>query len=111
MVLDEIIDVVLREAKKEALPYRRHAVQALGQVAEALQSDTFPAIYEMLQPLFEIKEDEMEEEEEKEEREQKESLDLHEAAVLALGRAFPSDATAQGIVQFNILAECKDNWV
>ncbi|KAK4005791.1 hypothetical protein OUZ56_010915 [Daphnia magna] len=92
---DEIIGVVLREAKKEALPYRRHAIQALGQVAEALQSDIFPAIYEMLQPLFETKEDEMEEEE-KEETAQREMLDLHEAAVLALGRAFSSDATAQG---------------
>lgn len=92
---------MLREAKKEALPYRRHAIQALGQVAEALQSDIFPAIYEMLQPLFETKEDEMEEEE-KEETAQREMLDLHEAAVLALGRAFSSDATAQGMTVTSI---------
>jgi hypothetical protein len=97
--VDEIIGVVLREARKEALPYRRHAVQVMGQVAEAFQSDMFPAIYEMLQPLFETKEDEMEEEEEDDPggRQQIETLELHEAAILALGRAFPSDPSAQGI--------------
>jgi hypothetical protein len=46
--LDQIIGVMLREARKEALPYRRYAVQVMGQVAEAFQSDMFPAIYEML---------------------------------------------------------------
>jgi hypothetical protein len=51
----------------------------------------------MLQPLFETKEDEMEEdEEEQEKRQQLETLELHEAAILALGRAFPSATTAQG---------------
>ena len=90
--------MVLREARKEALPYRRHAVQVMGQVAEAFRSDMFPAIYEMLQPLFETKEDEMEEDEEEQgERQQLETLELHEVAILALGRAFPSDPTAQGL--------------
>jgi hypothetical protein len=98
--IEEIVGVVMREAKKEALPYRRHAVQVMGQVAEAFQSDMFPAIYEMLQPLFQTKEDEMEEdEEEQEKRQQLETLELHEAAILALGRAFPSDSTAQGDIR------------
>ena len=82
------------------MPYRRHAVEIMGQVAEAFQSDMFPAIYEMLQPLFETKEDEMEEDgEEQGERQQLETLGLlHEAAILAVGRAFPSDSTAQGML-------------
>ena len=58
----------------------------MGQVAEAFQSDMFPAIYEMLQPLFETKEDEIEEDEEEQgERQQLETLGLlHEAAILAV---------------------------
>jgi hypothetical protein len=57
----------------------------------------FPAIYEMLQPLFETEEDEMEEDEkEQEKRQQLEALELKEAAILALGRTFQSDSTAQG---------------
>jgi hypothetical protein len=41
----------------------------------------------------------MEEEEEEDQggRQQMETLELHEAAILALGRAFPSDPIAQGI--------------
>ena len=37
--IEEIVGVVMREAKKEALPYRRHAVQVMGQVAEVFQFD------------------------------------------------------------------------
>lgn len=104
LLTDEIIGVVLREARKEALPYRRHAVEVLGQVAEAFQSDLFSAIYEMLEPLFEPKDGEMEEDgEEQEEGQQLQRLELHEAAVMALGRAFPTDPTAQGL-SFIILA-------
>ena len=104
-VRDEIISVVLREARKDALPYRRHAVEVLGQVAEAFQSDLFSSVYEMLQPLFETKEDEMEQddEEEKEEKHQLQTLELHEAAILALGRAFPSDPTAQGDIEILVI--------
>lgn len=97
-VRDEIISVVLREARKEALPYRRHAIEVLGQVAEASQADLFSSVYEMISPLFETKEGEMEQddEEEKEEKHQLQTLELHEAAILALGRAFPSDPAVQG---------------
>jgi hypothetical protein len=37
--IEEIVGVVMRETKKEALPYRRHVVQVMGQVAEAFQFD------------------------------------------------------------------------
>lgn len=101
-VKDEIVSAVLKEAKKEALPYRRHAIQVLGQVAEAFKVDLFSYAYEMINPLFEVKEDQTMEEEDLEDKEQKEqqllTLELHEAAIVALGRAFPSQPESQGTI-------------
>ena len=94
--------VVLREARKEALPYRRHAVEVLGKVADAFDADLFTTVFEMLSPLFAVpeeKEGEMEQDDEddKEEGQQLMMLELHEAAILALGRAFPSNHVTQSI--------------
>ena len=99
LILDEIVSVVLREARKEALPYRRHAVEVLGKVTDAFDADLFAAIFDMLSPLFAPPEGEMEQddEEDKEEGQQLLILELHEAAILALGRAFPSNPITQSI--------------
>ncbi len=102
-VKDEIVNAVLKEAKKEALPYRRHAIQVLGEVADAFKVDLFSSAYEMINPLFEVKEEEAMEEEDLEDKEQKEqqllTLELHEAAIVALGRAFPSQPESQGTIK------------
>jgi len=103
MLIEEIVSVVLREARKEALPYRRHAVEVMGKVADAFKADLFTAVFDMLSPLFAVpeeKEGEMEQvdDEEMEEGQQVMTLELHEAAILALGRAFPSDFASQGII-------------
>ena len=90
--------VVLREARKEALPYRRYAVDVLGRVAEALKVDVFEAAAEMLFPLFQPPpegEEPEEEEEERDEQRQVQLLELHEAAISTLGRTFPSNSQAQ----------------
>ena len=89
--------VVLREARKEALPYRRYAVDVLGRVAEALKVDVFEAAAEMLFPLFQPPPEgqEPEEEEERDEQRQVQLLELHEAAISTLGRTFPSNSQAQ----------------
>lgn len=101
LLLDEIISTILREARKEALPYRRHSVEVLGKVVDSFQVDLFGQVYEMIQPLFQVKEEGEEAmEEDVEDKEQKEqqmlTLELHEAAIMALGRAFPFDPVSQG---------------
>lgn len=93
---DEIITVVLREAKKESLPYRRHAVEVLGRVVDDFQVDLFQPVFEMLQPLFRTSENESDTEDMEEEGHQVNTLEFHEAAVLALGRIFPLNVTTQG---------------
>jgi len=93
---DEIIVVVLREAKKETLPYRRHAVQVLGLVVDDFRVDLFQPVFEMLQPLFQRPgDDDSDAEDMEEEGHQAKTLELHEAAIMALGRAFPLDETTQ----------------
>lgn len=91
----------MREARKEALPYRRHAVEVMGKVADAFKADLFTAVFDMVSPLFAVPEDkgdemEQSDDDELEEGQQVMALELHEAAILALGRAFPSDPVTQG---------------
>ena len=93
---DEIIAVVLREAKKQTLPYRRHAVEVRGRVVDDFQVDLFQPVFEMLEPLFRTDENGSDAEDMEEEGHQIKKLELHEAAVLALGRAFPLNTTTQG---------------
>lgn len=93
---DEIIAVVLRESKKEALFYRRHAVQALGQIVESMHVDLFETTFQMLQPIFLPKESESDDDQdEKEEGQQLLLLELQEAIVISLGRAFPFNPDSQ----------------
>lgn len=86
----------MREARKEALPYRKHAVEVLGVVAESFKVNKFDTVFEMLSPLFRVSEDD--EMEEEEEGQHLLKLELHEAAISALGKAFPADddQTVQG---------------
>lgn len=99
MFADEIMRIVLREARKEALPYRKHAVEVLGVVVESFKVDAFDTVYEMLSPLFKLPEpdEQMEDDaEDQEEGQQVLKLELHEVAISALGKAFPADEAIQG---------------
>ena len=111
MITDEIMAIVLREARKEALPYRKHAVEVLGIVVESFKIDAFDTVYEMLSPLFKLPEpdEQMEEDdEEQEEGQQILKLELHEAAINALGKAFPVDESVQGSL-ITFFFECNTN--
>lgn len=101
--------IVLREARKEALPYRKHSVEVLGIVIESFKVDAFSTMFEMLSPLFQVPgvDENMEQDEEDQEKgQQLLKLELHEAAISALGKAFPHDETVQGTLLLFVFLLC-----
>lgn len=47
-----IVQILYRESKKEALEYRRHALYAFGTILHELNIDKFKEVYEIVQEIW-----------------------------------------------------------
>lgn len=48
----DIVEILHRESKKEALVYRRHALDAFGTVLQKLGIDKFKEVYDIAQEIW-----------------------------------------------------------
>ncbi|KOC60812.1 Proteasome-associated protein ECM29 like protein [Habropoda laboriosa] len=87
-----VVQILQRESKKEALEYRRHALQAFGMVLHELNIDMFKEVYDIAQEIWSTlpKKDESESlvSEEKIKRDN-DVLKLYETVYEILGKAWP----------------------
>lgn len=94
-VINEIIDAVMKECKKEEPIYRTHALKAIGRILEQLEEDRFEQLYNMIWYLIDSKSSTTaaSDEEEKnlllEERNKRAMINLKEAVCLTMGAAWP----------------------
>lgn len=47
-----IVDTVMKECKKENVVYRRHALEALGDILSSLNLDKFEELYNIVQVIL-----------------------------------------------------------
>lgn len=50
--LETIIDAVMKECRKENIVYRRHAIEAIGNILSALDIDKFEELYNIVQDIL-----------------------------------------------------------
>ncbi|CAL7951979.1 unnamed protein product [Xylocopa violacea] len=92
-ICTEIIQILHRESKKEALEYRRHALHAFGTVLHELNIDRFKEVYEIAREIWSTlpKKDENESLPPEERIKRDDAiLKLHETVYGTLGKAWPS---------------------
>ncbi|CAL4121852.1 unnamed protein product, partial [Meganyctiphanes norvegica] len=97
-LLDQVVTVLSREAAKEKMEYKIHAIKALTTVLDTYNIDKFEQVFDICIPyLTPDKDKEKDEDEEVERNKKEESLrwDLNDEMVHSLGRAWPSDQTTQ----------------
>ncbi|CAK9831680.1 Proteasome adapter and scaffold protein ECM29 [Anthophora retusa] len=89
----DIVQILQRESKKEALEYRRHALQAFGMVLHELNIDKFKEVYEIAQEIWSTLPKKNENESlvpEERMKRNNEVLKLYETVYEILGKAWPS---------------------
>lgn len=87
-IINDIIDAVMKECKKEEPTYRTHALKAIGAVLEHLEEDRFEELYDMIWYLIDRDEEEKADTK-KEERNIRAMINLKEAVCLTMGMAWP----------------------
>ncbi|XP_043596940.1 proteasome adapter and scaffold protein ECM29 isoform X1 [Bombus pyrosoma] len=88
----DIVQILHRESKKEALDYRRHALRAFGTVLHELNIDKFKEVYEIVQEILStLSRKDGDESLLSEERiKRDEIIKLYETVYEILGKAWPS---------------------
>nr|CAD7421672.1 unnamed protein product [Timema poppensis] len=96
---EAMIEVILRESRKEQPFYKKHALHALGDVLRDLEVDRFDEVYDAVKDIFKEQEpgsDNKEEGEEEVSGSRSERLLLTETVYETLGKAWPSNRDTQG---------------
>ncbi|CAG2057306.1 unnamed protein product [Timema podura] len=98
--MEAMLDVILRESRKEQPFYKKHALHALGDVLRDLEVDRFDEVYDAVKDIFKEREPGSENKEDVEEEEvsgtRSERLLLTETVYETLGKAWPSNKDTQG---------------
>nr|CAD7576131.1 unnamed protein product [Timema californicum] len=97
---EAMLEVILRESRKEQPFYKKHALHALGDVLRDLEVDRFDEVYDAVKDIFKEREPGSDNKEEVEEEEvsgsRSERLLLTETVYETLGKAWPSNRDTQG---------------
>lgn len=88
-VINDIIDALMRECKKEDPVYKAHALKSLGVVLEQLEEDRFEQLYDMIGESIIDSSDEEEKKLPAEERSKRTTLNLKEVCCITMGMAWP----------------------
>ncbi|XP_043507485.1 proteasome adapter and scaffold protein ECM29 [Frieseomelitta varia] len=93
----DLIQILHRESKKEALEYRRQALRAFGTILHELDIDKFKEVYEIVQEILSMlsKKDEDESLASEERIKRDEIIKLYETIYEILGKAWPSSKDTQ----------------
>lgn len=96
-LLDQVVTVLSREAAKEKMEYKIHAIKALTTVLDTYNIDRFEQVYDICIPYLTPDKEKEKDEDEGERNKKEESLrwDLNDEMVHSLGRAWPSDQATQ----------------
>nr|CAD7409385.1 unnamed protein product [Timema cristinae] len=103
--METLLEVILRESRKEQPFYKKHALHTLGDVLRDLEVDRFDEVYDAVKDIFKEREpgsDNKEEEEEEVSGSRSERLLLTETVYETLGKAWPSNRDTQGDPHINI---------
>ncbi|KAI9097418.1 proteasome stabiliser-domain-containing protein [Phlyctochytrium arcticum] len=92
--LGSVADVLVREAKKNNKPYKRHSILALGKVFNALEIDRFAEVWEYLQPIA-AGEEESDDMDVDDPREKPLTMAIKANAFKALAESFPTTTAGQ----------------
>nr|CAD7460685.1 unnamed protein product [Timema tahoe] len=108
--MEAMLDVILRESRKEQPFYKKHALHALGDVLRDLEVDRFDEVYDAVKDIFKEREPGSENKEDVEEEEvsgtRSERLLLTETVYETLGKAWPSNKDTQARHQEKLLDQC-----
>lgn len=88
-IINEIIDAVMKECRKEERIYRTHALKAIGNVLEHLEEDRFEELYDMIWYLIDRDEEEKNLLSEERSADKRTTINLKEAVCLTMGMAWP----------------------
>ncbi|KAB7502624.1 Proteasome-associated protein ECM29-like protein [Armadillidium nasatum] len=98
LLLDKVISVLTREAKKEKMDYKIRSIKALTQVLSAYRIDRFEEVFEICLPYLSLDKERMEDADTDTQRSSKEESlrwDLVDEMVHSLGRAWPATKETQ----------------
>lgn len=97
LLVEEVVKVLTREASKERMEYKIHAIKALTTVLDTYQIDRFEEVFDICLPYLRQDKEDHEDGEEEERNKKEESLhwDLIDEMVHSLGRAWPAKKETQ----------------
>ncbi|XP_071525915.1 proteasome adapter and scaffold protein ECM29 [Panulirus ornatus] len=95
LLLDDVVKVLTREASKEKLEYKIHAIKALTTVLDTFHIDRFEQVFDICLPYLTPQEQEDTDEEERTKKEESLRWDLIDEMVHSLGRAWPLSKDTQ----------------
>lgn len=109
--INEVVECVMRECRKESLVYKLVALQAAGKILEATHTDRFSELSQIVFPI--IKKNRpagagsprrsMDDDEDEEDRKQRElQMEALLCAFECLGKAWPANAQTQGQYQLEV---------
>lgn len=97
LLMEDIVKVLTREASKEKMEYKIHAIKALSTVLDTYQIDRFEQVFDICLPYLTPDKQEQESTDDEERNKKEESLrwDLIDEMVNSLGRAWPLSKVTQ----------------
>ncbi|XP_066988430.1 proteasome adapter and scaffold protein ECM29 [Macrobrachium rosenbergii] len=97
LLIEDVVKVLTREASKEKMEYKIHAIKALTVVLDTYDIDRFEQVFEICLPYLKNDKEDQKDEDEEERNKTEESLmwDLIDEMVHSLGRAWPNAKETQ----------------
>ncbi|GAB1605474.1 proteasome adapter and scaffold protein ECM29-like [Argonauta hians] len=97
--INQVVDIVLRECKKEKKDYRIQCLQTIGAILELYKVDRFEVIWLLLEPSLKTSNSSNDDDDDDSVTSQKNQLEYQQIVFECLGKVWPEEASTQNTYQ------------